>query len=301
MTNQPREFSHPLLWTAGLAVAAVALTWVFGHWLGIGARAGRDLGVIKLAPAEAAKPVDHAALIADRGQAVLDRGRALFSKNCAACHGANGDENPLGSNPAPRNLKKDAFKAEWGGGPVGLYLTLTKGWGQGMPGFTNLEAADRYAVAHFIRESWVKGSERYVEQDPPAVLAQVQQPVAAAVAETGPRIRPELIDQPERLHPLMKAVGTDAAQRVAAAQAWIAAAIPTAEPAERRMLAQIAAAGARHPGWLLQLQQAAQDRDRARLAALLVSSDSGDPAVALFPAAGIDAITAALIPPAARD
>ena len=292
-TPQPREFSHPVLWTVGLAGSALALAWVFTHWYGRGAAHGRDAGVAQLAPASTAKPVDHPALIADRSPMVLERGQQLYLKNCAACHGANGDQNVTGSSPAPRNLKAEAYKAEWGGGPYGFFLTLSKGWGQGMPGFTNLEAADRYAVAHFVRETWVKGSERYLANDADPIAAQI--PRSGGAAAEGPRLAPSLVEQPARLHPLMQVVAEAEVRAVGEAQAWIQAAILAAAPAERELLARVAAAGGPRAGWLRDLRAAAGSGDRARTAVLLTVADSGDPALALAPAASIDAAAAVLV------
>lgn len=293
-TPQPREFSHPVLWTVGLAAAALSLAWVFAHWFGRGAAHGRDEGPAKLAPAETVKAVDHAALIADRSPAVIDRGQQLYLKNCAACHGANGDQNVTGSSPAPRNFKAEAFKAEWGGGPYGIYLTLTKGWGQGMPGFTNLEAADRYAIAHFVRETWVKGSDRYLADDAEAIAAQIPTSGGAAAAD-GPRTPPSQVEQPARLHPLMQVVATAEAGADSEALAWIRAAVPAAEAAERPLLARVASAGERRAGWLRDLRAAAGSGDRARTAQILTAAGSGDPSLALIPAASIDAAVAVLV------
>jgi mono/diheme cytochrome c family protein len=292
-TPQPREFSHPVLWTVGMAAAAILLTWVFAHWFGRGARHGRDEGAAKFAPAVVAKPIDHPALIADRSPAVLERGQVVYLKNCASCHGASGDQNLTGSNPAPRNLKTEAFKAEWGGGPYGLYLTLTKGWGQGMPGFTNLEAADRYAVAHFVRESWIKGSDRYLANDADPIAKQIPQP-GGAVAD-GPRIEPSLVEQPIHLHPLMQVVADESTQATTEALAWIQASIPLAEPAERPLLSRIALVGARRSGWLQDVRAAAQSGDQARTAQVLGAAGSGDPSFALMPSASMEAAAAVLV------
>lgn len=291
--NAPREFSHPALWTVGLVAAAGLMGWTFFHWLEEGMRHGRDVGKVDFAPAVAAKPVDHPALIADRSQAVLDRGQQLYLRNCASCHGPNGDQNMTGTNPAPRNFHTEPAKAEWGGGPYGWYLTLTKGWGQGMPGFANLEASDRYAIAHFVRESWQKGKPTWVEDDAPAIKAQIPQPGAAAA--DGPRTPPHLVEQHAKLHPLMAVAARDAAERSARIAAWAARAAAQAESAERPLLQRVAAAGRAHAGWLARLHEAAASGDRAAVSALLIDPDSGDPSLALAPAAGIDAAAAVLI------
>ncbi len=290
--GKSREFSHPALWSVGLFAAAGLMGWVFFHWLEVGLRHGRDAGPIDFGPTEVAAPVDHPALIADRSPAVLERGQQLYLKNCTACHGADGDKNMTGSTPAPRNLRSDPFKAEWGGGPYGMFLTLTKGWGQGMPGFANLESKDRYAVVHFVRETWRKGQPIYTADDAAAVQAQIPKP--GAVAE-GPRIPPWEVEQNARLHPLMAAMAREGDERAAAARTWLAQAATTAEPSEGRLLEHISRLPAAHGGWLVRLVDAARSGDRAAVAAVLISPDSGDPSLALEPATSIDAAASVLV------
>lgn len=295
---QPREFSHPMLWLAGLVVAAGGLAWLFAHWFQEGAREGRDLGAVQFAHEEAAKPVDHKALIADRSQAVLDRGQQLYSKNCASCHGPNGDQNMTGSSPAPRNFHTEPFKADWGGGPYGFYQTLSKGWGQGMPAFANLEAADRYAIAHFVRETWVKGRECYVADDAPAIAAQIPQPGAGGAE--GPKTPPWEVEQGAHLHPVMKLTAEATDRRVADLQAWLRGSAAGADAAAKPVLERAVAASAKRAGWLLALNAAAALGDRDRVAALLIDRSSGDPALALAPEAGIRAAAEALVKTASR-
>ncbi len=290
--NKAREFSHPLLWTIGVVVSTAAMSWVFFHWLFVGMQHGRDAGVVDFAPTETAKPIDHPALIADRSQAVLDRGQQVYLKNCASCHGPNGDQNMTGSNPAPRNFHTEGYHADWGGGPYGFYLTLTKGYGQGMPGFANLEASDRYAVTHFVREAWQKGQPVYVEDDKPAIKAQIPQPGAIA---DGPRTPPYLVEQHERLHPLMAVAANEGSRRSAAARSWLVQAASGAETAERLLLRRAAKLPEARGGWIIQLHEAAHSGDRARVITVLISADSGDPSFALEPAVSIDAAAGVLL------
>jgi mono/diheme cytochrome c family protein len=291
--NKTREFSHPALWTVGLVAAAGAMGWAFFSWLEVGMQHGRDAGPVNFAHAEVAKPVDHPALIADRSQAVLDRGQQLYSKNCASCHGPNGDQNMTGTSPAPRNFRTEVCKADWGGGPYGFFLTLTKGYGQGMPAFSTLEAADRYAIAHFVRESWQKDKPFYAADDKPEIAAQIPKP--GTEAESGPRTPPHLVEQNPSLHPLMAYAAQQGATRCQEAQAWISTAIPSAEPGERDLLRRVQAAGLKRGGWLLDLQEAARSGDKTRVAALIIAADSGDPSLALAPAASVDAAAAVLM------
>lgn len=294
----PREFSHPALWTVGLVVAAGAVAWAFFHWLEVGMRHGRDAGPIDFTPKAAEQAVDHAALIADRSPAVLERGQTLYQRNCASCHGPNGDQNMTGSSPAPRNLRAEPFKAAWGGGPHGFWLTLTRGMGQGMPGFANLDAAERYAIVHFVRETWQKGTPVYVAEDAAEVAAQI--PKADAAAAAAPAVPPHLVPQHERLHPLLAAAARTGTAQADEATAWIAAAASRVEPGERAVVERVRRAGAARTGWLVAVHAAARDGDRARVAALLIDPGSGDPALALVPAVSVDAVAAALVAAAQR-
>lgn len=274
--SQARERSHPLLWTLGLLASAGAIAWLFAQWLDIGRRHGRDAPPLALPqPAQAA--VDHHALIADRSEAVLERGQQLYARNCASCHGPEGDRNMTGSNPPPRNLRSEPYRAEWGGGPYGFYLTLTRGWGQGMPGFANLSPADRYAIAHFVRERWQRGTPLYIADDPPAVAAQIPAPGAAG---EGPRTPPHLVEQPADLHPLMAVVAREAEARAAHIAARLAALEAAAGPELRPLLPPLRQAPA---AWLERLAAAAERGDEAAVQALL-AGDGAPPALTLAPA-----------------
>ena len=165
-----------------------------------------------------------------------------------------------------------------GRGPHGFYLTLTKGWGQGMPPFPSLEAGDRYAVAHFVRETWQRGQSIYVAEDAPQVKAQIPQPGAAAA--DGPRIAPELVEQHAKLHPLMAVAARDGQARIIEARSWLNRAAGKAETAERRLLGRAAKVPDQRAAWLIRLHEAARSGDAAGVAAVLISPDSGDPSLA---------------------
>ncbi|MCS6970930.1 MAG: c-type cytochrome [Planctomycetota bacterium] len=268
-----REYSHPALWTLALLGAAGVIGWLFFHWLEIGRRHARDAKPLAVAVASA--PVDHRALIADRSEAVLERGQQLYLRNCASCHGPEGDRNMTGSNPPPRNLRREPYQAEWGGGPYGFYLTLTKGWGQGMPSFTNLSPADRYAIVHFVRERWQRGTALYVAEDPPAVAAQIPQPGAAG---DGPRTPPHLVDQPAALHPLLAVVARESAQRAARIEA---AMTELGAEAGAELADLVAAVRAAPLGWQERLLAAAASGEAERVREVLLATESGQPALAL--------------------
>ena len=219
---EPREFSHPVLWTVGLVVAVLGLAWVFFTQLAHGREVLKGAPKLVVQTAAAGEP-DHAALIADRSQPVLDRGEILYGKNCASCHGPQGDTNPTGVNPPVRNLKLEAFKNPLGAGPYGFYQVLTKGYA-GMPAFRNLPVADRYAITHFVRESWMKSGPNYVAEDADAVKAQVPAKGAAGAAATGRTVDPTTITPPPTIYPLMAAMVSAHAPEQAQVSAWLAAA-----------------------------------------------------------------------------
>jgi mono/diheme cytochrome c family protein len=255
----PKEVSHPVLWTAGLIVSAAAIVGFFVYWWGIGATHGRDLGPIP-AKAKAAAPVDHAALIADRSDAVLAKGELIYANKCASCHGADGTQ-PSG--PAIRNLSKDAFKAPEGGGPYGFFLTLTNGLGAQMPSYkASLPVEDRYAVAHFVREKIVKtrNAEHYLADDPAPVKAKIPKPSAGGAGSGETEIVPWEVKPPKGIEALMAHEAAAAETRGAALRAWVAGAGLTAPDAS--------ALAAARPGVLAALAGATRQGPAGETAAL---------------------------------
>ena len=82
----------------------------------------------------------------------IQRARQLFSDNCAACHGLNGQGDGIqarGMEPAPTDFT-DAER--YGQRTVyGLYSTISAGVGDtGMRGFTELSEADRWSLAFLV-------------------------------------------------------------------------------------------------------------------------------------------------------
>ncbi|MCC7386542.1 MAG: cytochrome c [Deltaproteobacteria bacterium] len=84
----------------------------------------------------------------------LEKGKAVFTTNCAACHGETGaGDGPAGLvlNPRPRNFAKDPFKQ--GTKPEQVFKTITEGVpGTVMVGWPQLPEEDRWALAHYVRE-----------------------------------------------------------------------------------------------------------------------------------------------------
>lgn len=79
-------------------------------------------------------------------------GQALYSENCASCHGVNGDgkgPNAAGLNPPPiafSDLDRAQHRSVFG-----LYQVIGQGLdGTAMPSFTNLPDKDRWALAFYV-------------------------------------------------------------------------------------------------------------------------------------------------------
>jgi mono/diheme cytochrome c family protein len=85
---------------------------------------------------------------------LVDRGRALFSQNCAACHGEAGRGNgpaSTGLRPAPRDFSA-AIGWKNGTGLAGIFRTLRNGVpGSAMLPYDFLTKRDRIALAHHVR------------------------------------------------------------------------------------------------------------------------------------------------------
>jgi len=92
---EPVEITNPLLWSVFLLAACLALVWWFFHWLDSGRVEGRrGERIPQVGKATMAVEPDHRKLAADRSQDVIDHGALLYAKNCASCHGTNGDNPP---------------------------------------------------------------------------------------------------------------------------------------------------------------------------------------------------------------
>ena len=278
--NEPSEISNPVLWTVGLLVAIAGLAFVFFHFKQVGREEAKGEPVWTL-PTKEAGP-DHAALIADKSQAVLDHGEVIFSKNCASCHGPAGNTNPNNVNPKPRNFHEEPLKGKYGSGPFGFYMTLTEGYGGAMPAFRNLTPADRYAVGHFIRETWMKPNAQatgYTEKDADAVAKQIPASGAAA-SGAAEEVDPRAVKPPKTTLPLLAAVAQSEQADRANLVRWLADAgtdsSPELTPSFRRLKVLCPA----QDGRITRLYAACKDQDKAAFAAVLVGEDgagSADP------------------------
>lgn len=84
---------------------------------------------------------------------VVAHGKALFSAQCASCHGDAGKgDGPAAAalNPRPRNFASgDGWKNPRK--PTAVYEVVTKGLpGTSMSSFSTLPAEDRWALAHYV-------------------------------------------------------------------------------------------------------------------------------------------------------
>jgi cytochrome c oxidase cbb3-type subunit 2 len=113
-----------------------------------------------LAAAAAADATERPAVDA----ALFERGKQIYARECAACHGAEGDGNGPGAYilfQQPRNFQLGAFKMR--STPSGqpptdddLFHTISRGvqgaTGAMMPSFRELSEADRWALVEVVKE-----------------------------------------------------------------------------------------------------------------------------------------------------
>jgi mono/diheme cytochrome c family protein len=253
------EFSHPLVWTIALAASCLALALWFIAWFGSGAETARTKPMIALPTAGPAEP-DHAALIADRTEAVVERGGRIYGQNCASCHGVDG----AGVGTA-RSFTQGAFRNELGGGPYAFYQVLVKGYGSGMPAFMGLPAEDKYAVVHYVRERFMRGrNPAFVEADPATVT--IPPPGAADGADATHAAKPV------PLAPMMAGIARVEGDAVARRLQAIVAAVRGSD-LEPAIAAGFASLVTERPACAALLCNAAAQDDRAACDALIQDPD----------------------------
>ena len=104
--------------------------------------------------------LDHAGILRSLGERDLRSGKEIFLSQCKGCHGPDGNTPTL---PTARAFGKEPMK--YGADPYKMLLTLTRGAGL-MPPMQQLSPKERYQVIHYIRESFMKPSNRdYREAD----------------------------------------------------------------------------------------------------------------------------------------
>ncbi len=301
-SSEPRELSNPVLWTVGLLVSLVGLAWIFFHFKQVGREHAAGEPVWTL-PAQASAGPDHAALIADRSAAVLDRGEVLYGKNCASCHGAQGDSNPSNINPLPRNFHVDAFKNPLGAGPYGFWSVLTNGYGAAMPAFRNLSADERYAVVHFVSETWMKPTNKsYLANDDAKISAQIPAPGAGG-ANSEAAIDPRAIVPPETTYQLMAAVSRRATAEREPLARWMADAGTDVGPELAPAFAELRRMFPYQVGRMERLYAASKAQDKAAFVNCLVAEDgsgSADKYFSLMPESTLTKLYARLAETATR-
>jgi mono/diheme cytochrome c family protein len=123
-----------------------------------------DLKLIE--PSTEAK-VNLAALI-QPSDSLIKIGKELFTTNCVSCHGADGKGDGVAAkslNPAPRNYTS---KEHWINGPTlaGIYKTLSEGInGSAMVAFNNFSPEQKFALAHYIRQTFVPDPPKDTKED----------------------------------------------------------------------------------------------------------------------------------------
>jgi mono/diheme cytochrome c family protein len=128
---------------------------------------------------------DHAALIRGQNAETLAEGAKIYRTLCVTCHGTDQQE---GSMPTSRKFHLEAFRN--GSDPWRQYQTLTHGYGLMMP-MPQYTAAQKYAVIHYLRETFVRplNPTQYAEPEE-AWLASLPRRMKTLPAEEAPKEDP---------------------------------------------------------------------------------------------------------------
>ena len=146
-------------------------------------------------------PVANSAFV----EPIFERGRELYAKNCAICHGDNGDgagKFAYLMNPRPRNFQQGNFKLSTTQNQIptdeDLFRTISNGMpGSAMPPWGHLPKADIHALASYVRHIHVEGTRQTLvewvsdgtieESELRTVLVERTQPGAALVVPPEPQ------------------------------------------------------------------------------------------------------------------
>jgi mono/diheme cytochrome c family protein len=283
--EQP-EVSHPLLWSVLILGIMAFLAWLFFHYLFHGMHVARHEEKITVHRAAEPEP-DHEKLAKNVSPEVIDAGQAIYNAKCASCHGAQGNSNPSNLKPAPRNFHTDAWKNPNGGSPYALYLVVSKGMGT-MPAFPGLSPQQRYAVNHFIVETWTKKDNHhcYEAENPEALKKQI--PAPGAAGEHGGERHPELVEAKAPVLPLLAGLAKHGDEEVHALRAWAALARRGAKPETAALANDFVALVEVEPSLAGRVQEAVRSNDRTRFDALLAGSDGSGAVRADFSLASAD-------------
>jgi mono/diheme cytochrome c family protein len=285
--EQP-EVSHPLLWSVCIFGIMIFLTWLFFHYLYQGMHAARHHAPLAVHSTGEAEP-NHEALAKNKSPEVIDAGAVIYNAKCANCHGSQGNSNPTNLKPVPRNFHTDAWKNPDGGSPYALYLVLTKGLGT-MPAFQSLTPEQRYAVNHYIVETWVKTNNKvsYVAENSDELKKQIPPPGAAGAH--GAEHHPEDIESKAPVLPLMAGIAKTEDVLVVGVRAWAELARLSVKSDNASLVESLVTLVNTEPGLGQMVQSAVKANDRARFSTLLTSSDGSGAVHADFNLASADQI-----------
>lgn len=98
--------------------------------------------------------LDHAGIIKKLGKRDFDEGATIYQGYCFNCHGSDGNTPSL---PTARAFGTQ--KLRFGSDPYRMFLTLSHGNGLMAP-MSHLTPKERYQVVHYLREQFMKPSNR---------------------------------------------------------------------------------------------------------------------------------------------
>jgi cytochrome c5 len=283
--EQP-EISHPVLWSVLILGIMTLLAWLFFHFLFHGMHIARHEERISVHKAGEVEP-DHEKLGKNASAEVIDAGAAIYNAKCASCHGAQGNSNPSNLKPAPRNFHTENWKNPNGGSPYALYLVVTKGLGT-MPAFPGLTPEQRYAVNHFIVETWTKkdNAHCYVAENTDELKKQIPPPGAAG--EEGGERHPERIEAKAPVRPLLAGLARNEEEDARSLRAWAGLARQAAKNDSAYVADRFVALVDAAPALGRRVQEAVRAGDRTRFDALLAGSDGSGAVRADFSLASAD-------------
>lgn len=122
---------------------------------------------LKVVEAKSVPPVDIK-VVSHPSPELLNLGKETFQKLCVSCHGENGagiGPASIGLNPAPRNFtSSDNWKN--GSSITGIFTTLQEGFANSaMVAYDYLLTEEKFALAHYIRNEFVKNTTADSEDD----------------------------------------------------------------------------------------------------------------------------------------